>query len=88
MDAKVGHLRRYTRSHSDNRVRAAGFTVESCAYVDSLGSSRRCSSKSSTAPANQPARPAPLRSCVLPLSRIVDSVTGRWFGKNLLLIAH
>ena len=37
MDAKVGHVRRYTRRTLIAEGRAAGFGVERCAYVDSLG---------------------------------------------------
>lgn len=37
MDRRVGHVRRYTRSHLSLVFREAGFTVERCFYQDSLG---------------------------------------------------
>jgi SAM-dependent methyltransferase len=90
MDAKVGHLRRYTRATLVTAVRAAGFAVESCEYVDSLGFFAALLFKIIDSGAGDINRRA-LRlydRAIFPLSRIVDSVTGRWFGKNLLLIAH
>ena len=46
-------------------------------------------SSSTAAPATSIVRALRLYDrAIFPLSRLVDSVTGRWFGKNLLLIAH
>jgi SAM-dependent methyltransferase len=90
MDAKVGHLRRYTRRTLLAAVRAAGFAVERCAYVDSLGFFAALVFKIGDRGAGDINRRA-LRlydRAVFPLSRIIDRLTGRWFGKNLLLIAR
>ena len=72
-------------------VRAAGFTIERCAYVDSLGFFATLLFKvvGDSWPATSIARALRLYDrAIFPLSRLVDSVTRRWFGKNLLLIAH
>lgn len=90
MDAKVGHVRRYTRSSLTAAVRTAGFTVERCAYVDSLGFFAALLFKvvgDSSGSINRRALRLYDRA-IFPLSRLVDTVTQRWFGKNLLLIAH
>ena len=90
MDAKVGHVRRYTRSSLTAAVRAAGFTIERCAYVDSLGFFATLLFKlvgDSSGNINRTALRLYDRA-IFPLSRLIDTVTRRWFGKNLLLIAH
>lgn len=90
MDAKVGHVRRYTRGSLTAAVRAAGFTIDRCNYVDSLGFFATLLFKllgNSSGDINRTALRLYDRA-IFPLSRLVDTVTRRWFGKNLLLIAH
>jgi SAM-dependent methyltransferase len=90
MDAKVGHLRRYTRQTLMTAVREAGFAVESCSYVDSLGFFATLLFKVGDKGAGDINRRA-LRlydRAIFPVSRLIDRVTRRWFGKNLLLIAR
>lgn len=90
MDTKVGHVRRYTRRTLVATVHAAGFTVESCCYVDSLGFFATLLFKVGDNGAGDINRRA-LRlydRAIFPVSRIIDRVTRRWFGKNLLLIAR
>jgi SAM-dependent methyltransferase len=90
MDAKVGHVRRYTRRTLVAAVSAAGFAVERCAYVDSLGFFATLLFKVGDNGGGDINRRA-LRlydRAIFPLSRIVDRVTRQWFGKNLLLIAR
>lgn len=90
MDAKVGHVRRYTRGSLTAAVRSAGFTIERCAYVDSLGFFATLLFKvvgDSSGNINRTALRLYDRA-IFPLSRLIDTVTRRWFGKNLLLIAH
>lgn len=90
MDAKVGHVRRYTRKSLTAAVRDAGFTIEHCGYVDSLGFFAALLFKfvgDSSGNINRTALRLYDRA-IFPLSRLVDTVTQRWFGKNLLLIAH
>lgn len=90
MDAKVGHVRRYTRSTLMSAVRTAGFAIDRVAYVDSLGFFAALAFKACGDRGGDINRGA-LRlydRVVFPLSRLVDRVAGRWIGKNLLLIAR
>lgn len=90
MDAKVGHVRRYTRDTLVARVISAGFSVERVAYVDSLGFFATLLFKLVGNKHGSVSRTA-LKlydRFVFPLSRILDTITGRWFGKNLLLLAR
>jgi SAM-dependent methyltransferase len=90
MDAKVGHVRRYTRKTLVAGVRAAGFSIERVAYVDSLGFFATLAFKLFGAGGGEINRNAlKLYDRVLfPVSRVIDHAVQRWFGKNLLLIAH
>jgi len=90
MDRKVGHVRRYRRRNLVDLVTAAGFRVDTCAYVDILGfpvtllykgiGSRRGDISTRSVGAYD--------RFVFPISRVVDRVTGRFAGKNLALIGH
>jgi len=89
MDARVGHIRRYTRRGLVAIVKAAGFDVATVAYVDSLGFLATLVFKwlgSKDGGVNRTALKAYDRA-VFPLSRLLDFITRRWFGKNLLLLA-
>jgi SAM-dependent methyltransferase len=90
MDAKVGHVRRYTRNSLTAAVSAAGFTIDRCSYVDSLGFFATLVFKTVGDSSGNINRTA-LRlydRLVFPLSRAIDLVTQRWLGKNLLLLAR
>lgn len=90
MDAKVGHVRRYTSATLISSVRSAGFAVERVAYVDSIGFFATLLFKLSGNKDGSVSRTA-LKiydRLVFPLSRAVDLLTRHWFGKNLLLLAH
>jgi SAM-dependent methyltransferase len=90
MDRKVGHVRRYRRRSLIDLVRTAGFTIDHCVYVDSMGffttlaykaiGSRNGSIDNRTI--------AFYDTFIFPVSRVVDRLTGRWFGKNVMLVAH
>lgn len=88
MDAKVGHVRRYTRGSLIPRVRAAGFRIEHVAYADSVGFFATLLFKL-VGNKNGSVSIGALKlydRAVFPLSRALDRVARRWFGKNLLLI--
>lgn len=90
MDAKVGHIRRYTRTSLVKAVSAAGFAIEKVAYVDCLGFFATLLFKvagSQQGNINMTALKIYDR-IVFPISRVLDAVTGRWIGKNLLLLAR
>jgi SAM-dependent methyltransferase len=87
MDAKVGHVRRYTRETLTSRVAAAGFHIERVAYADSVGFFATLLFKaigSKDGSVNIGALKLYDR-LIFPISRILDRATQRWFGKNLLL---
>jgi len=87
MDHKVGHLRRYRRRPFTALVRAAGITITSCRYVDSLGYAATLAYKvigSSDGDLNEHTVRFYDRY-LFPVSRAIDHATGTMFGKNLLL---
>jgi SAM-dependent methyltransferase len=86
MDRRVGHVRRYRKRPLTALVTAAGFRVERCRYVDSLGFGAaltyRLVSRSGRLSPRSVER---YDRFVFPLSRTIDRLTSRWIGKNLLL---
>jgi SAM-dependent methyltransferase len=89
MDAKVGHVRRYRRTDLADKVTAAGFVVRSSEYVDCLGFLAALAYKYA-GPKDGSLNPNGVRlfdRFVFPISRTLDHLLGRVFGKNLLLIA-
>ncbi|HEY0683883.1 MAG TPA: class I SAM-dependent methyltransferase [Steroidobacter sp.] len=89
MDAKVGHVRRYTRSTLAARVSAAGFRIERIGYTDSIGFFATLAFKligNKDGDVSLGALKLYDRA-IFPLSRALDLVARRWFGKNLLLVA-
>jgi SAM-dependent methyltransferase len=89
MDSKVGHYRRYGRDDLVAKARAAGFRVESARYADSLGFLASLVYKWFGDKSGNVDRRA-LRTYdrfVFPVSRMLDSVLGPLFGKNLVLVA-
>ncbi len=90
MDEKVGHHRRYRRRGLTEIVGQAGFEVLSARYVDSLGFFAALLYRLLDRGAGDINRRALViyDRYVFPLSRALDRLTGRLFGKNLLLIAR
>ena len=89
MDAKVGHVRRYSRAGLRNVVSGAGFDIEHLGYVDSLGFPATLLFKLADRGGGQVNRTA-LKlydRLVFPVSRALDLLMSRWFGKNLMLVA-
>jgi SAM-dependent methyltransferase len=90
MDAKVGHVRRYRRDTLTHSVTAAGFEVERVEYADSIGFFATLAYRLT----DRGTGGIDLRMlkiydrAIFPLSRALDRLTHRWFGKNLLLVAR
>jgi len=89
MDRKVGHFRRYRRAQLLALIADAGYVPLTARYVDSLGflaalAYRLLGSRDGSV--NRGAL-AFYDRWLFPLSIMVDRVVGRWFGKNLLVIA-
>jgi len=89
MDAKVGHVRRYTRATLSRSVTAAGFVIHDVRYADSLGFLATLVFKlfdNGRGDVNRPLLKLYDR-IVFPVSRGIDALTHRWFGKNVVLVA-
>lgn len=90
MDKLVGHCRRYTRSDLAEKMRLAGFEVFRNEYVDSAGFLASLLFKvfgSDSGVINRGALIAYDRYA-FPVSRWMDKLFKRLFGKNVLLIAR
>jgi predicted SAM-dependent methyltransferase len=90
MDRRVGHHRRYRRRTLVPLLEAAGFAIESARYCDSLGFLAALAFK---AIGNREGTIAPASVSLydrvaFPLSRVLDRVTQRFFGKNILVVAR
>ena len=90
MDAKVRHVRRYTRATMQAALQAADFTIEKIGYVDSLGFAATLLFKALDNGRGDINRRM-LRlydRVVFPASLVLDPLARRWFGKNLLAVAR
>lgn len=90
MDAKVRHIRRYTRQSLGDALDAAGFEVRTIRYVDSLGFAATLLFKAiDDGTGNVNRRLLRLYDrLAFPVSCALDTLTHRWFGKNLLALAQ
>ena len=90
MDKLVGHCRRYTRKELSEKVRLAGFEVMRNEYVDSAGFIASLLFKAFGSDSGVINRGALISydRYAFPVSRLMDKVLKRWFGKNVFLIAR
>jgi SAM-dependent methyltransferase len=89
MDAKVRHVRRYTRATLHTSLKHAGFEIRMMRYADSLGFPATLLFKMIDNGRGDVNRRL-LRlydRLAFPVSRALDTLTHRWFGKNLLALA-
>ena len=89
MDRRVRHVRRYTRATLRGSLEAAGFEILELRYADSLGFAATLLFKALDNGRGDVNRRL-LRlydRLAFPLSRALDTLTHRWFGKNLLALA-
>lgn len=85
MDVKVGHIRRYTKGSLTSRLLKAGFEVERVRYADSLGYFATIAYKlfgNYTGNLN-PRTIEIYDRYFFPVSRVLDSLFGKVFGKNV-----
>lgn len=88
-DAALGHFRRYRKTGLVEKLTQAGFMVERAEYVDSIGF--LCWFAAGRLPWSGQVNPRMARlfdRFIFPLSRLVDRMTHRLFGKNVLVIAR
>lgn len=90
MDRKVGHFRRYRRRPLMRLISATGFEVEHATYVDSLGFFASLLYRIGDQGGGEINRRllAAYDRFVFPMSRLLDRVTGRFFGKNVAALAR
>ncbi len=88
-DAEIGHFRRYTRAGLVVKLRAAGFTVESAEYVDSLGFFAWLLLKFLPRKSGglNPNAVAFYDRVGFPLSRLCDTALKKLLGKNVMAVA-
>lgn len=90
MDRRVGHFRRYRRSRLVQLLERAGYSVEKARYADSLGFVAALVYRvlgSDDGSINRRAL-AFYDRWVFPVSVLLDRVVGRWFGKNVIVLAR
>jgi len=90
LDDRVGHHRRYTIASLEKKLTASGFEVESIKYCDSIGFLLAFLYKFVGDASGEPSG-ASLKlfdRAVFPMSLVVDKVTSRIFGKNVLALAR
>jgi SAM-dependent methyltransferase len=88
-DQNVGHLRRYRRRDLAARVQEAGFRVRQAEYVDCLGFLAALAYRLLRRDGSVTARSViAYDRAVFPVSRALDPLFRRAFGKNVLLVAE
>lgn len=89
LDQKLKHYRRYRRAGLERLSRSAGLRVCETRYVDSLGFFAALGFKIfGSKNGHLSARAVSLYDrCVVPVTRLLDLLVGRLFGKNVYLIA-
>ena len=93
MDVAVGHVRRYRRRELISKVKAAGFSVETCHYADFIGFFASIALKvlgfKKRANLGSTNSLKFYDTWIYPLSRALDIVGFRYLvGKNLILVAR
>ena len=90
LDDRVGHHRRYTIASLKETLATAGFEVESIKYCDSLGFLLAFLYKFIGDVSGEPSGTSLkiFDRAVFPVSLVVDKITSRFFGKNVLAFAR
>ncbi len=89
LDDRVGHYRRYTRGELEHKLAEASLQVTRSRYCDSVGFGLAWAFRFIGSESGEPSDRA-LRffdRWLLPLSRALDTVAARHFGKNVLAVA-
>ena len=88
MDRRVGHVRRYRRQELEELVCSTGFRVLRSEYVDSGGFAAALAYRLAGGDGSISRRSVMVYDrLVFPVSRALDRLTRRYFGKNVLLVA-
>jgi hypothetical protein len=89
-DSAIGHYRRYRRTELKQKLEVAGFTVHRAEYIDGLGFFCWLIMSKLGGDKKELNNNAVILfdRLIFPISRMIDKVTSRFFGKNLLMIAQ
>ena len=90
MDRKVGHFRRYRKAPLVELLRRAGFDVRTARYCDPLGFFAALVFRF-VGNDDGDLNPHMIRlfdRVVFPISRLLERITGPFFGKNVLVVAR
>jgi SAM-dependent methyltransferase len=90
MDTKVGHFRRYRKRPLVDMLRQAGFDVRTARYCDPLGFFAALLFRfvGNDKGDLNPTMIKIFDRLVFPVSRILERLTGPFFGKNVLVVAR
>lgn len=83
-DESVGHFRRYTAS-SLKAVAPAGVSLEDWFYLDGLGVLASLFARVAKKSAPTQAQIATWDRLIVPVSRVTDALTSRWFGRTIIM---
>ncbi|MBF0441380.1 MAG: class I SAM-dependent methyltransferase [Oligoflexales bacterium] len=88
MDKKVGHYRRYGRRELAKKMKSVGFEIAQNSYVDSLGFfvTRLYQKFGDNAGNLNPQIILVYDRLLFPVSRFLDFLFSRFFGKNVLIL--
>ncbi|MFC6010735.1 class I SAM-dependent methyltransferase [Nocardia lasii] len=89
MDVKVGHYRRYRRTQLNRILRNAGLEIVESRYCDPIGFFATLAYRFAGSDDGS-INPRALKlydRVVFPLSKLLQALTGRFFGKNVLVVA-
>lgn len=88
LDKKVGHYRRYSKKDLSQKLKTAGFNIDSLAYADSLGALAALIYKWFGSNTGQLSKWQIFfyDRLLFPISRALDILAHPFFGKNLLVV--
>ena len=88
LDDYVEHQRRYRRRPMIEMLRRAGFAVERARYADCLGFFAALLFRGGSQTEISPRAVWLYDRLLFPVSRLLDSLLGRFFGKNLAVVCR
>jgi SAM-dependent methyltransferase len=86
-DRSIGHYRRYTKNELAAKVKSAGFVVQTCRYLDSVGVVPWYLAFVLLRKSLSPGNVSVYDRLVVPWLRRIETVLPPPFGKNLVLVA-
>lgn len=90
LDKKAEHFRRYSKNTLEQNILSESFIIKQCYYVDSVGFFATITYKCFGSENGDLNRRSIIffDRFIFPVSKILDRLLGRFFGKNIVLIAE